>query len=219
MIRFVIYLEAIFMITPLMGQEEKSPLVPRSMYDGFVVTTNGDTIHGHIMFMTVIANQFNVQLYQQQSDTKPIGKYKPKDLISYAVGDQHYVTVPFSGKGFSRNKSFMIRLADGPVALYKWYYDESLMLDGEDISAATGQEQVLSVDLDEGIVVQYFGVREDGKPVDFSSVKFGMNFKKQMSKYVSDCPELAQKIASKQPGYGYYDLAEIINEYNQWLMK
>lgn len=39
------------------------------------------------------------------------------------------------------------------------------------------------------------------------------------SKYVSDCPELAEKIASKQAGYGYYDLTVIIDEYNEWLMK
>lgn len=142
MIRFIIYLTAVLMVVPLIGQENESPLKPRSLYQGFVVTTNGDTTYGYIMFMTVIANQFNVQIYHQQSDKKPFAKYKPKDLRCYKVGDIHYVSVPFAGKGFSRNKSFMIRLAYGPVSLYEWYYDESLMLDSQEINAATGQEQV-----------------------------------------------------------------------------
>lgn len=145
-------------------QDLQSPLAPRTMCQGYVVNNEGDTAQGWIKFMTVIANQFNVSLYENESDDTPVGKYKPKDL-----------------------------------------------------NEVMGREEVLSVDLDEGITVQYFGVRGNGKPVDFSSVKYGMNFKKHMSKYVSDCPELADKISAREEGYGYENLAHIIVEYNRWL--
>jgi hypothetical protein len=200
------------------AQMEQPALQRGSLHEGFVVLTNGDTIHGFIKFTTFIANQFNVHLFNQKSDPKPSAKYKPKDLKAYSMGTIRYTSVPFSGKGVSRNKSLMISLVEGPVRLYKWFYDESLMLDGQDLNEATGRENVLTVDLDEGIAYQYFGVRGREKPVDFSSVKYGMNFKKHMSKYVSDYPELSGKIASRQPGYGYDNLDRIIEEYNAWLL-
>ena len=200
-------------------QDLESPLPPRTMHSGYVVNLEGDTVQGWVKFMTVIANQFNVSLYAQESDSRPQASYKPKDLMGYQVGDLYYASVPFSGEGFSRKRSFMIRLIEGPVSLYQWYYDESLMFDSQDLNEAMGREEVLSVELDEGMEIQYFGVRGNEKPVDFSSVKFGMNFKKQMSKYVSDCPELAEKIASRTEGYGYGDLPRIITEYNQWLQR
>ena len=83
------------------AQDIQSPLPPRTMHEGYVISSGGDN-------------------------------YKPKDLKCYRVGEIQYVTVPFSGKGFSRNKSFMIRLSKGPVSLYQWYYDESLMIDSQE---------------------------------------------------------------------------------------
>lgn len=213
---FILVITTLFVINGI-TQDLESPLPPRTIQQGYVVNLEGDTAKGYIMFMTVIANQFNVSLYENKSDNKPLAKYKPKDLEGYQVGDLYYSSVPFSGEGFSRKRSFMIRLVEGPVSLYKWYYDESLMLDGQDLNEAMGREEVLTVELDEGITVQYFGVRGNEKPVDFSSVKYGMNFKKHMSRYVSDCPELSEKIAAREEGYGYDNLAHIITEYNSRL--
>jgi hypothetical protein len=43
-----------------------------------------------------------------------------------------------------------------------------------------------------------------------------MKFKKKMSEYLSDNPDLAIKISNKEPGYSHDELLKIIKEYNSW---
>lgn len=42
-------------------------------------------------------------------------------------------------------------------------------------------------------------------------------FKKDMSEFVSDCPELVQKIHNKE--YRSEDLETIVSEYNKWIAR
>jgi hypothetical protein len=46
-----------------------------------------------------------------------------------------------------------------------------------------------------------------------------MKFAKNMSEYVSDDAELAQKIARKTEGYKNINIEAIIREYNDWYIK
>lgn len=46
-----------------------------------------------------------------------------------------------------------------------------------------------------------------------------LKFKKTMSEYLSDCPEIAEKIANKEEGYQWANLEDIIREYNDWYLK
>jgi hypothetical protein len=90
------------------------------------------------------------------------------------------------------------------------------MMGGDDLNEAVGKEPVLNVDLEEGLEIQMFGVKDNNKPEDLYALGFIMKFKKKMSAYLSDYPELASKIANKEPGYTADDLQKIIEEYNSW---
>ena len=46
-----------------------------------------------------------------------------------------------------------------------------------------------------------------------------MKFSRNMSEFVSDDVELAQKIASKTEGYKNINIEAIIKEYNDWYLK
>ena len=216
---FCLVLFMLYFAPLLHSQEEESPLTLRTRYPGYIINNYGDTIKGLIEFKTLIANQFNVWLYEGPTSGKPLEKFKPKDINSYKVDRLMYVSLPFSGKGFSKKNTFMIRVIDGPISLYEWYYDESLMVDDDDLYEAAGVEKAMDVDLEEGIVQQLFAVKNDGKPVDFTSLKFSMKFKKLMSEYVADYRELSAKIANKEEGYKYENYMEIIKEYNGWYLK
>ena len=48
---------------------------------------------------------------------------------------------------------------------------------------------------------------------------FLLGFKKKMSEYVSDYPELAKKIEKKEKGYGAMGHYQIVDEYNAWYIE
>jgi len=66
---------------------------------------------------------------------------------------------------------------------------------------------------------QLLGCRNGEELQDFGSLPYLMKFKKSMSEYLSDCPEIANKIAGKEEGYVYGNLEKIIVEYNDWYLK
>jgi len=100
---FSLLVMALLTVSIVNAQMEQPAPQRGSLHEGYVVLANGDTIHGYIKFTTFIANQFNVHLFNQKSDQKPSAKYKPKDLKAYRIGDIRYASVPFTGKGVSRN--------------------------------------------------------------------------------------------------------------------
>jgi hypothetical protein len=200
----------------LFAQIDETQIKPRTILPGYVVSLDGDTTTGYLFFTTLIGNQTHIKFYRDQEGKNPVDDFKPGTIKSYGFSDLHYASVPFSGKGYGKNKSFMIRLVEGPVSLYKWYYSESTMMSGDDLNEAMGKESVLKTEPAEGLEVQVFGVRGNEEPEDFYSTGFAMNFKKKMSAYLSDYPELAGKIADKTPGYRHDSLVKIIREYNAW---
>ena len=106
---------------------------------------------------------------------------------------------------------------DGPVDLYVWYYNPdqpdylSKDLTLEDISKA-----VLFNEAD--LWTNAFGKKPDGEFTELTGLKFLMKFAKNMSAYVADDVELAQKILNKTKGYQgtTRDIENIIREYNKW---
>ena len=58
----------------------------------------------------------------------------------------------------------------------------------------------------------------NGDVIDLADVGLLMSFKKRMSSYVKDYPELATKILNKEKGYGILGINNIVREYNKWYM-
>jgi hypothetical protein len=190
-------------------------------YPGFVITKKGDTIKGYLMLKNLISNQDKVFFYKtENTDKKEAVKYKPKDLLAYKVGPRYYESFKFwpSEPTYVTNNTrgyhFILRIIDGPISLYRWYY-EPVSVSEQRVHISFENPASTHVDLSfyEGNLYNVPLVKKYDKDIIF--LKSG--FRKNMLKLVSDYPELAKKIENKV--YGWDDLDIIVREYNEWFLK
>ena len=197
-----------------------------SLYPGYVVTQNGDTLNGYLLLKNLAANQDKVFFYDHPEDKKYSVKYKPKDLKAYKVGPRYYESRKFkppatASANDARTYHFILKVIDGPFSLYRWYY-ETLEQSKARLKIDSDQPLTGTVDLsfsEKDLQTHNYCVTPEGEFVDLSSLKMLTNFKKNMSKLVADDAELAGKIRNKEEGYGYYNIDRIIREYNAWYLK
>ncbi len=194
-----------------------------SLYPGYVVTRKGDTLKGYVLLKNLIANQDKVIFYPTQEKNKEQAqKFKPKEVKAYKVGPRYYESYKFRPgvSSYATNDAkayhFVLKVIDGPVSLYKWYYETTQRSeDRVKINEEHPLESHVDLSFDESDL-KYITLF---KKLDGEITKPALNFKKQMSKLLADYPELAKKIASKEKGYRSWDLEKIIREYNEWYLK
>lgn len=107
------------------------------------------------------------------------------------------------GSFLSRNGIFLRLIKDGPLKLFK-YYESGSSTPGYNHSTNT---------VSSGYTYEtemHILQKKDGPLV---RVRNEVNFRKEMSKYLSDCPELVKKIDQKQ--YRKDDIFLIVEEYNK----
>jgi hypothetical protein len=197
------------------AQEPDGSVKLFTIYPGYIVTNTGETINGYLMLKNKISNQGKVFFFKTPDDKNPI-KYKPRDIKAYKVADRYYETMKYSPEYTTMRYCFLLRVIDGPVTLYKAYYDDKqrIKVDENDI---WNSKIDFSFSEDE-LKDQVLGCRKGEELQDFGSLPYLMKFKKTMSEYLSDCPAIARKIADKKEGYVWADLEKIINEYNTWYL-
>ncbi len=196
------------------AQEDTTQVKLWTIYPGYVITLDDDTVHGYLLLKNKISNQEKVFFFDSEDAEEPIAKYKPKDIRAYKVANRNYKTLKFSAEYTTAKYHFFLKEIDGPISMYCWYYDdkERVKIDEDDIWNST-----IDFSFNENeLSIQKIGVKFGGEPVDFGDLKFLLKFKKSMSEYVSDYSGLSQKIANKQEGYKYIDLEKVIKEYNFW---
>ena len=194
-----------------------------SLYPGYVVLQNGDTLRGYILLKNLAANQDKAVFYRSPDDGKPTAKYRPKDLKAYKVGPRYYESRKFrppatASSNDARTWHFLLKVIDGPFSLYKWYYETPEQSKARlQIDRGHPLEGHINLSFSEKeLQVENYGLTPSGEFVDLGSLKMLTNFKKNMSKLVAEDAELVQKIRNKEKGYGYYDIDRIIREYNDW---
>ncbi len=233
--RFNLFI-ALLMIS-LQGYGQKAVVTPGSdsvrvklwtLYPGYIVTRENDTIRGYLMLKNLVNNQDKVYFYKSpDQDKKEAVKYKPKDLKAYKVGPRVYESFKFrpSASTYAGNDArawhFILKAIDGPFTLYRWYY-ETIERSEERVKMQKGHPETLSVDLsfnEDELKHITLGRKLGGELIDFDSFKMLTGFKKQMSRLVADDPELSKKIAGKAEGYRIANLEKIVREYNAWYVK
>ena len=197
-----------------------------TLYPGYIITHNNDTIRGYLLLKNLVNNQDKVLFYNSPEDEKYTKKYKPKDIKAYKVGPRYYESFKFKppvtySANDARTYHFILKIIDDPFSLYRWNYET---VDQSKARVKIDQDHPLSshVDLsfsEKNLKHENYGLTPQGEFIDLGSLKMLTNFKKNMSKLVQDDTELAQKIRNKEKGYGYYDLEKIIREYNDWYRK
>jgi hypothetical protein len=194
-----------------------------TVYPGYIVKKNNDTVNGYLLLKNLVANQDKVFFYNTpDGDKKDAIKYKPKEIKAYKAGPRFYESFKFNPgvSSYSTNDAntyhFVIKTLDGPITLYKWYY-ETVQRSEERIKTDKDKPLNTKIDLsfnEDELKSITLGKMPDGKLVNFDKMLIG--FKKKMSKLVADYPELSKKIAEKQSGYRWNDIEKIVAEYNEW---
>lgn len=190
-----------------------------SILPGYIITLQGDTVKGHLLNINLWLNQKMTFLYKDPEDREGRVKYKPKEIKAYQVGPRYYESVDHPFTNSMRSDNFLLRKVDGQIKYYVWYFDE-------DKTKLTYSDNISLADLGKAFLFDESELWKNefarkGNEVTLTEfgLKFLMKFAKNMSEFVSDDVELAQKIASKTEGYKNINIEAIIREYNDWYLK
>jgi len=188
-----------------------------SIHPGFIITLKGDTIRGYLLNINLWANQKTTFYYKDSSDFKGRIKYKANDIKAYQIGNRYYESMKYSFTNSTRKQNFILKKLNGPINLYVWYYNPdqpnymSADLTLEDLTKAVLFNE-------KNLYSNLYGDKADGEFTELTKFKFLLKFAKNMSAYVADDAELAEKILNKKEGYLGLDrdIISIIKEYNNW---
>ena len=212
----IIIITVFIFIGDAFSQTDTLKIKLETIYPGYVITLDNDTVQGFIMLSNLVENQKKVLFYNSPEDEEPSVKYKPKLIKAYLVGPRYYVTFKFQPEGEAYTYYFFLRVLNGPVKLFKWYrvpenQSRLRVQVGKDKSAKFG-----FIFSEDELESQGIAIKLDSKPVNLASRKFQTNFKKHMSALVEENTELVRKISDKEDGYTLEHIENIIVEYNFW---
>lgn len=214
------YVLLVFLLLPVTSNAQPSSdnLERGSIHPGYIITIQGDTVKGYILNINLWLNQRMTFLYTNPDDREGRVKYTPKEIKAYKVGPRYYESFHRTFTNSIHADNFMLRKVDGPIKHYVWYFDEnkSKLMFWDKISLSDLTKAIL---MEEGeLWKDEFAMKESETALTEFNLKFLMKFSKNMSEYVKDYPELAQKITGKQEGYKNINIENIIKEYNLWYL-
>lgn len=185
------------------------------MYPGYVIQSNGDTIHGFLKAGERCAingigssNQNQAVFYTSETDKKPTAKYKPKEIKGYKIADKVYESIDYSG-GLFKKPNFNIVCEDGAIRMYEWYSTVENFSSYRKQSNETWQEYDARR-YETNIII----AKDPDASIEYSLL--GLSFSKKLQPMVEDYPELAQKVKNKEKGYTFLTMFAVIREYNEW---
>ena len=201
---------SLFVMVLLISTYSEAKKIP-----GFFINKEGDTVY--------VTFNVTVSLFRQEAKIERIQEkiryydslnnkntLKPEDASEVVIvnsGDTIRMLSKANNLGLgsflSRNGIFLRLIKDGPLKLFK-YYESGSSTPGYNHSTNT---------VSSGYTYEtemHILQKKDGPLV---RVRNEVNFRKEMSKYLSDCPELVKKIDQKQ--YRKDDIFLIVEEYNK----
>ncbi len=185
------------------------------MYPGYIIKLDGDTVHGFLKADSRCSiggmgssNQNTAAFYLNESDKKPVAKYKPDEIKGYKIADKVYESIAYSG-GLLKKPNFNLVVSDGKIRTYEWYSTVENYMTLRQQSGESWQ------DYDKRCYeVKTIFAKDPEAPIELGML--GMQFAKKMPDLISDYPELAQKVANKEEGYRFIHMFAVIEEYNKW---
>jgi hypothetical protein len=200
------------------AQNDTLPLERGTTYPGYIITSEGDTTQGWLLNINLWLNQHMTFYYNDSANREGRVKYKAKELSGYKVGNRVYESLKFKGLYSNYSVNFFMRVITGPINYYEWYYDpDRSKLSPTNFSLKDISDAILFEENE--LSTQKLCRKLDGEMVELGQLKYLFNFDKNMSKLVSDYPELAEKIRNKVEGYKWINKKEIIREYNAWYLE
>jgi hypothetical protein len=212
------YLLIILLPVSGIAQNDTLSLQRGTTYPGYIITLEDDTVHGWLLNINLWLNQHMTFFYDDPDKKEDRIKYKAKELKGYMVGNRIYESIKFPGSYSMHAYNFFMREMTGAIDYYVWYYDpERSKISDTDISLDDISDAMLFEESE--LSTQQLCRKLNEDMIDLGALKYLVNFDKNMSKLVSDYPELAEKIRNKEEGYKWTDLKKVISEYNKWYQK
>jgi hypothetical protein len=184
-------------------------------YPGYIIQLNGDTVHGFLKADNRCSiggigssNQNTAEFYLNESDKKPVDKYKPDEIKGYMIADKLYESISYSG-GLLKKPNFNLVITDGAIRVYEWYstvenYSLIQKQSGEDWKAYDARR----------FETKTIVAKDPSSPIEYGIL--GMQFAKKMPELIADNAEMAKKVADKEKGYTFLNMFAVIEEYNAW---
>jgi len=210
----------LFAFRCLNAQVVNEPVRLWSLYEGYVITHDDDTIKGYIKLINLVRNQKKAMFYEGKYDEKPLKIYRPGDIEAYRVGPRVYESFKFKPIGTGKGKYFFLRKINGPIRLYEWYYEPSgLWSERQKIHSDELWSSEVDFEFSESnLTEEKILIKLDQDPESLTEIAFITNFLEKMSQIVKEHKDLAEKIENNQQGYRLEDLEKIIREYNAWYL-
>jgi hypothetical protein len=185
---------------------------------GSVTLNNGEVQEGFLYRYSKIKSQKKVRFYKNVNDKK-YTEYKPDELKSYQIADVYYESLPY--EGFTqKSKVFLERTLTGKLSWFTYYlYVKDAKPKEYEITDRSGKKVTLVDDDGESLSGEIILLKDNGEQLNMSSLKLVMGFKTVMSKYLSECAALSQKITNKESGYSVLNILKITEEYNNCFTK
>lgn len=175
----------------------------KKVYQGYIVTIQGDTLHGKIQMLNPALNEVKVKFINPDGTKK---LYRAKELEAYAfkvpgVKGKKYQkadewifytkkTVEYPPIPFGPTEVLLQQQVNGVVSLYNYYMETRSREDKYD--------HFLYVEKGTTMIK----VKKD-------------NYKRVVKKFLEDYPTLQAKVGKK--GYGFKYIEQILKEYNTYM--
>ena len=161
------------------------------IYEGYIIKNDGSRVEGFIRYGSLQQNSGICEFYTDKNNRKTRKKYKVKDIAGYKVGSEEYISVVF--RSVLKQRVFAKIESKGHIMV---------LAIAEPSSENPGTYEYV------------MGLKKGDE--DAIGVARFVRFAKQMSEYISDYEELAEKVKNKEKGYRLLSMMEIIEEYNEW---
>lgn len=180
-----------------------SEVQAKSIFSGFVVTNNNDTLQGQVYVVSPTVNELKVKFID--ANNKKL-TFKANDLQSYSF------EVPKFDKASQSHGTETITyirkvVEDAPVRMGS----TDIMIERQVNGSIQVYNQYIEMDEKIGGALNHFFYVEKTGAVNFSKVSRD-NFKEIMQKATVDYPELSNKIGTS--GFGYKSVVKIAELYN-----
>lgn len=182
---------------------------------GFFISNDGDTVH---VTFSVSVNLFRqeikisriqekIRYYDSLKNSKTLKPGSASELVMINSGDTIRMLSRANNLGLgsfaSRNAIFLWLIKDGPLQLFRYYESQA--------SAPSFNHSTNTVSGGYTYETESYILQKRGQPL--FRTRSMISFRKDMTNYLSDCPELAKKIENKQ--YRSDDMLLIVEEYNK----
>jgi hypothetical protein len=179
----------LFFVTVCFAQAQDT-YISKKESEVTIITAKGEKISGKTRYSFIADLQEEIVFYNKQNEMQV---FRPFEIQGFVLEGKQFMSIEQKGLLMGLNHSFLHQQNAGNMKLYTIYFLEN-----------PGMTEIQ----------EYYVQKGNDKLYGVKSLRF-VNFRKEMSSFVGEVPELAKRIADKT--YTVSDIETIVDEYNGYL--